>query len=325
MPAAKAVKGPVVGIDLGGTNMQIGVLSPDQKLAGESKRKTKADEGADAIISRMIGGIEEACAAAKVTLRDLVAVGVGAPGAVDPEDGVVLEAVNLRWDDVPLASILSKRLGVPVFLDNDVNVAVYGEYRMGAGQGSKQLLGVWVGTGIGGGLILNDALYYGSFMTAGEIGHTILMPGNPPGSRSLEHNCSRTAVVDRLVRLMKSNRKSILMKLSEGDYDNIKSKTIAEAYKRKDELTVEVIEDTAQMLGTAIANVVTLLSLERVVVGGGLTEALGSSWVELVKKQVRKIAFPDRAKKVDVVESQLMDHAGVYGAGMIAMDRLGGK
>ncbi len=322
MPPAKSVKGPIVGVDLGGTNMQIGVINPDHELVGESKRKTKADEGLDAIVTRMISGIEEACAAAKLSMRDLEAVGVGAPGAVDPAEGVVLEAVNLRWSDVPLASILSKRLGVPVYLDNDVNVAVYGEYRVGAGQGARHLLGVWVGTGIGGGLILNDALYYGHFMTAGEIGHTLLLPGNPPGSRSLEHNCSRTAVVDRLVRLMKSNRKSILAKLSEGDYDAIKSRTVADAYRRKDELTVEVVEDTAAMLGVAIANVVTLLSLERVVVGGGLTEALGDQWVDLIKKHVRRIAFPDRCKKVDVVESQLMDHAGVYGAALLAMDRL---
>lgn len=324
MAQSKSQRGPVVGVDLGGTNMQIGVVS-DRELLGESKRKTKADEGLDAIITRMVSGIEEACAAAKISLRDLAAVGIGAPGAVDPHEGMVLEAVNLRWSDVPLAAIVSKRLGVPVYLDNDVNVAVYGEYRMGAGAGSKHLLGVWVGTGIGGGLILNDALYYGHFLTAGEIGHTLVLPGNQPGSRSLEHNCSRTAVVDRLVRLIKSNRKSVLTKLCEGDYDAIKSKTVAEAYKRKDELTIEVVDETAQLLGVAIANCVTLLSLERVVLGGGLTEALGEPWVDLVKKQVRKLAFPDLCKKVDVVESSLMDHAGVFGAAMIAVDRLAAK
>ncbi len=325
MPPSKPVKGPYVGVDLGGTNMQIGVVTSDRELSGESKRKTKAEEGLDGVMTRLISGIEEACAAAKVNIRDLCGVGIGAPGAVDPGQGMVLEAVNLRWTDVPLVEILTKRLGVPVFLDNDVNVAVYGEYRMGAGVGAKQMLGVWVGTGIGGGLILNDALYYGHFLTAGEIGHTISLPGNPPGSRSLEHNCSRTAVVDRLVRLIKSNRKSILTKLCDGDYDAIKSKTVAEAYKKKDELTVEVVDDAAQLLGVAIANCVTLLSLERVVLGGGLTEALGDPWIDVVKKNVRKIAFPERCKKVDVVGSKLLDHAGVYGAAMIAMDRLSAK
>ncbi|MBL8963121.1 MAG: ROK family protein [Phycisphaeraceae bacterium] len=325
MPPAKSSKGPVVGVDLGGTNMQIGVVSPERELLGESKRKTKSDEGLDAIVTRLISGVEEACAAAGITLRDLVALGIGAPGAVDPIEGVVLEAVNLRWDNIPIAEILSKRLGIPVFLDNDVNVAVYGEYRLGAGVGSKHLLGVWVGTGIGGGLILNNSLHYGHFMTAGEIGHTLILPGNPPGSRSLEHNCSRTAVVDRLVRLIRSNRKSILVKLAEGDIEGIKSKTIAEAFRRKDELTVEVIEETAHLLGVAISNGVTLLSLERVVLGGGLTEALGTPWVEMVKRYTRRYAFPDRCKKVEVVESQLMDHAGVFGAAMVAIDRMNAK
>lgn len=319
MPSTKEY----VGIDLGGTNMQIGVVDSDCTLLSTAKRKTKPEDGFDAVLERMVSGIDEACQAAKTPIAQLSGIGIGAPGAVDPEEGVVLEAVNLRWNDVPLANILKKRLGIPAFLDNDVNVAIYGENKLGSGKNAQNILGVWLGTGIGGGLILNGGLYYGHFKTAGEIGHTILFPNNPPGSRSLEHNCSRTAVVDRILRLIASNRKSMITSLVDGDLTKVKSKTIGKAYEEKDELTVEVVDDVAQFLGVAIGGVVTLLSLPRVVLGGGLTEALGEGFVDLVQRSTRKIAFPDRCKKVDVVASKLEDNAGVYGAAMIAMERAG--
>ena len=318
---AKSTK-PAVGIDLGGTNMQIGVVTQDFKLIGQSKRKTKAADGAAAVIDRIVEGVGEAATLAKISIKDLCAVGIGAPGAVDPETGIVLEAVNLRWKNYALADVLSKRLGVPVFLDNDVNVAVWGEHKIGAGKESRNMLGVWVGTGIGGGLVLNGALYYGHFMTAGEIGHVIALPGNPPGHRSLEHNCSRTSVVDQIVRLVRSNRKSKITELCEGDYDKIKSSMVAKAYELGDEVVHEVVDYAAELLGIEIGGVVTLLSLERVVIGGGLTEAIGKPFVDLVEKSVKTIAFPDRCKQVKVVASQLEDTAGIYGAAMIAMERL---
>jgi glucokinase len=316
---------PFIGIDLGGTNMQIGVVTPDCKLIGQAKRKTKAEDGTEAILGRIISGIEEACTLAKVSFTDIGGVGIGAPGAIDPIKGIVLEAVNLRWDNLPLAEILSKRLKARVILDNDVNAAVYGENKLGSGKDSRDLLGVWVGTGIGGGLILNGSLYYGHFMTAGEIGHAILFPGAARGQRSVEHNCSRTAVVERLVRLIKANHKSKITAEIEGDFTKIKSKMLAKYYRggeREDALVVEVIDHAAMDLGAIIATFVTTLSLPRVILGGGLTEALGRPFVERIEREVRELAFPDVCKKVEVLPSKLEDAAGIFGAALIAMDRL---
>jgi glucokinase len=315
---------PIVGIDLGGTNMQVGVVS-GAELLGKAKKKTRADEGRDAVLDRIAQGIAEACTEARLKPSDLAAVGIGAPGAIDPAEGLVLEAVNLRWDNVPLAAILKDRLGVPVFVDNDVNAAVYGENRLGAGDNSRDLLGVWVGTGIGGGLILNGSLYYGACGTAGEIGHMIAMPGSQPGNRSLEQNCSRTSVVDRIVRLIRSNRKSIIPTLTDGDLDDIKSRVIARAYEAGDALTIEVVDAAADLLGTCVAGVVTLLSLNRVVLGGGLTEALGEPFVDKVKKAARRHAFPERCTSVKVVMTRLFDEAGILGAALIAAERLDGR
>jgi len=312
---------PIVGIDLGGTNVQIGIVSPDRKIIGNAKLKTKADQGYEAVLDRVTQGITEACAEAKIARTDLGAVGIGAPGPIDPNTGVVLEAVNLRWMEAPLAKDLGKRLSLPVIVDNDVNVAVYGENQMGAGKGSRFMMGVWLGTGVGGGFILDGKLYYGHFLTAGEIGHTIHLPGSPPGSRSLENNCSRTAVADRIARLIRANRPSIVTTLTEGNLDGIKSKVIAQAYEANDPLVREVIEDVCDRLGAAIGSCVTLLSLERVVLGGGLSEALGKPFVKRVAQSVRQYAFPARCKDVDVVGSALEDRAGVFGAALLASER----
>lgn len=313
---------PYVGIDLGGTNMQIGVVAPGNEIIGRSRKKTMADKGQASIIARIVEGVHAACLQAGITVAQLGGLGIGAPGAIDPAAGVVLEAVNLRWNDVPLAKILNTKLHVPVMVENDVNVAVYGEWKAGAARGDKEVLGVWVGTGIGGGLVLNNALYDGGFFTAGEIGHTILYPNAPMGRRSLEQNCSRTAIAERLVALMRQNRKSMLMQLCGGDLTQIKSRMIAAAYSEGDKLTSEVLDEAAQLLGVAIANVVTLLSIQKVVVGGGLTEALGEPWVKKIRKAVREVAFPDRVQAVQVVASQLEDDAGLLGAALLAREKL---
>ena len=313
---------PYVGIDLGGTNMQIGVVAPNNDIIGRSRKKTTADKGQAVVINRVIEGVQAACMQAGLTVTQLAGVGIGAPGAIDPATGVVLEAVNLRWDNVPLAKILQSKFRVPVLVDNDVNVALFGEWKAGAARGDRDVLGVWVGTGIGGALILNNHVYAGGYFTAGEIGHTILYPNAPMARRSLEQNCSRTAIADRLVALMRQNRKSMLLQLCGGDLTQIKSKMIAAAYSEGDKLTSEVLDETAQLLGVAIANVVTLLSLKKIVVGGGLTEALGEPWVKKIRKAVRETAFPERVQQVQVVASELEDDAGLLGAAMLAREKL---
>ena len=313
----------VAGVDLGGTNMQIGLVSADHKMVARAKRKTKAAEGKDAVIERLVSGIEEACESVKISTQDLAAVGIGAPGVVEPQTGFLFEAVNLRWRDVPLGEILTDRLKVPVVIDNDVNVAVWGENRLGSGENAQNLLGVWLGTGVGGGLILHGRLHHGDFYSGGEIGHMVMFPGNMPGYRSFEQNCSRSSVVDAIVRLISQNHRSIIPELVEGDLSDIKSKTVAKAYTAGDALTMEVVDRAAELIGIQIAGVVTLLSLGRVVLGGGLTEAIGEPLVERVRKSVRAHVFPEKARDVKVVATKLLDDAGVYGSALLAMDRIG--
>lgn len=310
------------GVDLGGTNIQVGIIDSDGNVYGRSKTKTDAAAGFDGVVARLLKAVDQACEASGVERARLSCLGVGTPGPVDPSTGVVLEAVNLRWDNVPLRDVLRGATGVDVVVDNDVNAAIYGEWKRGAGRGADDMLGVWVGTGVGGGLILRGQPFGGHFHSAGELGHMILVPGAAPGSRSLEHNCSRTAVAERIAQLVRANRKSSLAEVI-NDGKRIKSRVLGDAYKSGDDLVCEVINDAAERLGMAIGSIVTLLSLQRVVIGGGLTEALGEPYVSRIRKAAVREAFPNAVKQVEIVESTLGDDAGIVGAGLAALDYLG--
>ncbi len=311
-----------VGVDLGGTNIQVGIMRPDAKIVGRAKLKTDADAGYEAVVDRVVRAIREACEEAGANFDELCCIGIGTPGPVDPSTGVVLEAVNLRWDNAPLRKTLSQKTNLPVSVDNDVNAAIFGEWKHGAGRDATDLLGVWIGTGVGGGLVLRGQPFSGHFHTAGEIGHMILVPGAAPGTRSIEHNCSRTAVAERIAQLIRANRKSVLVgQIGKGG--RIKSKMLAEAYQAGDELVCEVINDSADRLGMAIGSIGTLLSLQRAVIGGGLTEALGEPYVARIRAAAVREAFPKAVKKMEVVESTLGDDAGIIGAGLLALHNLG--
>ncbi len=322
-PRAEPVAhGLAAGVDLGGTNIQVGVMDPGGAVLGRAKLKTDADAGYEGVVERIIRGVREACEDAGAAFDQLACLGVGTPGPVDPDTGVVLEAVNLRWDNAPLRRTLTEMTGLAVSVENDVNAAVFGEWKHGAGRGATDMLGVWVGTGVGGGLVLRGQPFSGHFHTAGEIGHMILVPGAAPGARSLEHNCSRTAVAERIAQLIRANRKSSLASQI-GKGGKVKSKALAAAYHAGDELVREVVNDSADRLGVAVGSVATLLSLERVIVGGGLAEALGEPYVERVREAALRTAFPRAVKRMRVLASELGDDAGIVGAALLARCGLG--
>src|SRR5688572_29373607 len=240
----------IVGIDLGGTNMQVGVVDERNRIRGRAGKKTKAREGADAVIDRIAAAIKEACNDAEVTLRDIDAVGIAAPGAIDMPRGVILEAPNMRWYDFPLRDVLRRKVRRPVVVDNDVNGAVWGEFCLGAAQprdakGLGDVLGVWVGTGVGGGLVINGELFHGEFFTAGEVGQTVLFPDGKKGRRIVDDFCSRTGMARTILERIRKFPKSKLLELTDGTGEVTGSKQLARAFKARDPLAVEVIDEAA--------------------------------------------------------------------------------
>ena len=314
---------PHLGIDLGGTNIQAGLVVGG-KVVERDDTKTRAEDGLDAVLGRIVKLAEGLADARGIKLKDLGGAGIGAPGAIDIETRTVDVAVNLGWRDVPLGKLLEKKLGVPVTVDNDVNVGVWGERVGGAGKGFNDVLGVFVGTGIGGGLVLDGKLVHGHFMSAGEIGHTVMKADAPLGRRTLEDLASRTNIVRHLLHLIDTGHPSTLLDIADGDRSRIRSKVLSKAVQRKDALVLEVVQDAAHYLGVAIANMVTMLSLPCVVVGGGLTEATGGTWIRAVRRSFAEHVFPPRlGDDVKLVASTLGDDAGVLGAAELAKSRLG--
>jgi glucokinase len=308
----------VVGIDLGGTNMQIGVVDAQNRIVGREGRKTKAEEGKTEVIKRIVRGVEKACEDAKVAIKDLAAVGIAAPGAIDIPRGVVLDAPNLKWRNAPLRDLLQKRLSCPVVVDNDVNGAVWGESVLGAGRGRGDLLGVWMGTGVGGGLVINGKLFYGEFFTAGEVGQTVLFPNGEKGRRTVEDFCSRTGISRTIQDHLKKHPKSILHEITAGTGQITGSKQLAKAYTQRDALAVSVVDESADLLGIAIANWITVLAIDTVIIGGGVTEALGSPYLSRIRKSFKKHVFPARCQKCRLIMTKLKDDAGLLGAALLA-------
>ena len=311
---------PVVGIDLGATNMLLGIIGADDRIIARRHTKTEGEKGFTHVLDKLISGVHGICDDAGLRSEDLGGIGIAVAGAVDIASGVVLDAHNLKWQDVPLRSKLKEVFAKPISVDNDVNAAVWCEYRIGAGRGCGDLFGVWVGTGIGGGLVLNDQLYHGAFSTAGEFGLTISTPDGETEFRTVEDHAGRTGLRRAIARELPHYPESIIFQLTRGDAARIGTKELAEAFHGNDELTCRIITRGADLLGIAIANFVTFLAVDTVIIGGGITEALGERYLDLIRKAFERDVFPARCRACRIVATELKADAGVLGAAMLARD-----
>jgi len=316
----------VVGVDLGGTKIFAAVFDPHLEIVGKAKRSTKPKRGVDQVLDRIAQTVLDAVDESDLALDDVVAVGIGAPGAMDPNEGVVLFAPNLYWRDVALTKELEKRLGRPVYADNDCNVQVLGIHAKELGGRPQNLVGIFIGTGIGAGLILNGTLYHGYNRTAGEIGHMVLQVDGPKcscGNRGcFEALASRTAIMERIKAEVKKGVPTLLYELTGGDLDKIRSGDLKKAIKKGDALTKRIIKETAVYIGIAVANVINLLSPEYVILGGGVIEALEDRMMDTIEETARKYAMKGTVKGVKIQASSLGDRAGVVGAAVLARQKL---
>lgn len=310
------------GVDLGGTKIQAVIVEDQNAILGQARRPTPLEGGPPLVADEIVAAIREAAEKAGVEPGSLEAIGVGSPGAVDGSAGTVAHARNLPdWDGVfPLGPTLTKALGPPVFLGNDVTVAVEAEFLLGAGKPYSSIIGVWWGTGVGGGIILDGKEWLGRG-AAGEIGHTVVKLNGARcscGRRGcLEAYAGRAAMEARARRLVARGRKTDLFKIMEHrGRTRLSSGVWERALEKGDKLAEELIDRAVAALGAGIASAVNLLDIEAIVIGGGLGTRLGQPYADRIAEAMLPHLFvPERPPAVHA--AQLGDLGGALGAALI--------
>ncbi|MCS7060302.1 MAG: ROK family protein [Anaerolineae bacterium] len=318
-----------VGIDLGGTKILAAVVDAGGNVVATAKRSTKAEVGPEGVIERVIKTIEDALAGVKMSKEQIAATGIGVPGPVDTRSGVALSVTNMPgWVNVPVADWLRRWHDVPVVLTNDVRAACMGELMLGAGQGLHHFVAVFIGTGIGGGIVINGQIYEGARGSAGEIGHMVTMADGPyaegGGIRGgIEAIASRSAIERDLRAALAAGRKSILPQLMAKKDGALTSSVLAAAVEKGDPLTVEVLQRAAHYLGLHAASLINCFDPQALVYGGGVIEALGEWMLGPIRETaMQHLINRARVEEVRIVEAKLGDRAGVVGAALLAKGAL---
>jgi glucokinase len=313
----------IIGLDLGGTKISAAALSADgSRMSGLRSIATQSELGAEGVVDRIIGLIEgvmsDTTKETGASRKDFIGIGAGAPGPLDRDKGIVVVAPNLGWRDFPLSERINSRLGIPVTLDNDANCATLGEFWLGAARGGRNVVGITIGTGIGGGLIINGELYHGASDVAGEIGHTTIdvngrhcKCGN---YGCLEAYASGPAIATRAREaLVREDTASMLPSMVDGVLERITAETVYDAAKKGDGLANEIVRDTARYLGAGIATLLNTFNPDTVVIAGGVIRA-GDALLTPLRTEVRRRAFKPAVEACRIVPAELPGTAGVVGA-----------
>jgi glucokinase len=316
-----------VGFDLGGTKMMAAVFDASFKMLGSERKKTKADKGVDNVMDRIGETIDVALKQAGIEQKLLGGIGVGSIGPLDLDRGLILDAPNLGWKNVPIHDILEKRFGCPVIVANDVDAGTYGEYRFGAARDARCVLGVFPGTGIGGACVYKGKILKGASQSCMEIGHMIVIPdGNLCGCGRrgcLETVASRLAIAAEAALAATRGYAPHLLEMAGTDIREIRSGTISAAIKAGDKVIEDIVRHAARHLGVAVANAVNLLAPDVVVLGGGLVEEMPEIIVEETKNAARRSAMKTLVEQVKFVAAKLGDNATVMGAASLAAEKFG--
>ncbi len=314
-----------IGIDLGGTNIRVALMNAAGEMTGMHQQPTQGDRAITEIVKSIAEGIEHLLRKHSIARDTIVGVGLGAPGFLSLASGVIHTSPNLPTaKETPVVSLLRRLTNLPVYLENDANAAAIGEHWIGAGQGAGNLLCITLGTGVGSGFILDGTIWHGSNDFAGELGHTTLFPEGLPcncGRKGcLEAYVSATGMVNRAVLALKAGRNSSLQPFLEEKNSALTSLIIYEHAQRGDRLARELFEETGRFLGIAIVNVLHMLDLERIILGGQVAQA-GELLLRPAIHTVEKNAIGARYFPVSIVPAKLGNHAGIIGAAKTAFDQ----
>ncbi len=311
-----------VGFDLGGTKMMATVFDEKFKPLASAKAKTPVSEGPKVVQERIRETILTALQEVNLPVTALAGIGVGCPGVLDLDKGLILEAANLGWKRVPLQALMAGWFHCRVVLSNDVDAGTYGEYRFGAGKGARTLIGVFPGTGIGGGCVYDGKLLRGKTGSAMEIGHLPVRENGRLcgcGRRGcLEALAGRLAISAEVAQAAFRGEAPFLAANGGSDLKKLKSGLLAKAIKAGDAAVERIVRDAMRLMGRAIGGVVNLLAPDVVVLGGGLVEAMPRLALEEVRIGLKETAMVSFARQVKVVEAELGDDATTLGAAALA-------
>jgi glucokinase len=309
-----------IGVDLGGTKILTGLFDDELKLVARVKHPTKPESGAAAVLQNVAHGVENVLQEANVSPGQVRGLGFGIPGQIEPYTTKVRFAPNLDWTDLDIRPLLPSSWSWPVVLENDVRMGTYGEYSHGAARGAKHVFGIFVGTGCGGGFIFNGELFTGFNGHAGEVGHIVI---HWRRGTSLEEVAGRKYQMKKAREILDDAPKRVRKEWKGIELDKVKSSQLAEFYQKDDPVAVQLIDDAARALGAAVASVVNLLSPEVVVIGGGVTQALGESFIERIWELALRHTLPGAAEKVRCLSAALGDDSGIVGCAAYARARFG--
>ncbi len=310
-----------LGIDLGGTNIAVGVVDENFKIIGRGKMKTNCPRPAEEICDDMATAAKMAIEDAGITMDEIDTIGIGAPGSIDPFNGVIAISNNLRFENVSMGEMLKERLGRDVFLENDANAAAYGEFLAGAGKGTKDMVAITLGTGVGGGIIIGGKLFSGSNLAGGELGHTVIVHNGEPctcGRKGCwEAYASATGLIKLTKKAMQANPDSKMWELCGGDINNVSGRTSYDGMRAGDKTAIEVVNDYEDYVACGVTNMVNIFQPEVLCIGGGISKE-GDTLLQPIVGKVATDRFSKNVAKQTLVKiAELGNDAGIIGAAYI--------
>lgn len=308
-----------VGIDVGGTKIYSVIINQDGDILGRAKLKTGEDTAFEVVLDRILECYHTACTNADIDEAKVLSVGLAVPSSIDREHGIIKHAPNLGWKNIEAAGILTEKFEKPVFLDNDVNMGVFGEYNFGAGKGYKSVYGMFVGTGLGGGYVFDGQVIRGASYIAGEVGHMIIKMGGPRCNCGNKGCLEAFAAKAGMIKYMKNQvdkqkKETLLEKLTPNWRTTVGSSALRKAFRKKDDVVVKALKRSAKAIGVAAANLISVVGVDAIIIGGGVIEELGDFFMPIIKKSMIKHAFADGADEVALLQSHLGDDAVALGA-----------
>ncbi|GKU27542.1 ROK family protein [Clostridium folliculivorans] len=307
----------VIGIDLGGTKISTALSDFNGNVVSQSIIATDAHEGEAAVLGRIIKTVEDVIENGKVDVVQVKAIGIGSPGPLDAKTGIIITTPNLPFKNFDLVSPIREKFQIPVYLDNDANVAAIGEFMFGAAKGTENMVYFTVSTGVGGGAVLNGKIYRGNTSNALEIGHATVAPNGPRCNCGnigcLEATSSGTAIGKRAKEALESKVETSLRK-----YKSVTSAEVFAEAAAGDEISKDIIDNALNYLGIGVANAISIFDPEMIIIGGGVSKA-GEIVFDKVQEVVNKRCFKNMAEACKIVPAGLGTDAGVIGAVALAI------